>query len=128
MIYGTTRMTLFTDLGNLKQSFANGKVSPDRQGRKIYPFGSDVLGKVAGGDIEPFGLHFFYALQRKQTNLPVPVSSMGITNYTVILSDQYFRNGLLSLTLLLADTNSNNFTRHRLNSVFYSILATNLGH
>jgi hypothetical protein len=109
-------VAFFADLRNLMQGLTDDKLRTNRQGRKVYPLGSDIFGEIAGCDIKPFILHFFYTFQSKKANLSMPISSMGIANYPMVFTDQNFDYGFFSLTLLLTNTNSDNFTRHTISS------------
>src|SRR5450759_2956659 len=77
---GAGRVALLADLGDLDGDvLAYLQVRAYRQRHQLDPLGGNVLGEVAGPDVQPLEPHLVDALHRQQAHLPVPLAGVRVT-------------------------------------------------
>jgi hypothetical protein len=114
-------MALFTNLGNLQSNlFADGQPGANRQGNQVYPFGGEILSKIAGTNIKAHLAHLSNAFHSEQAHLPVGATiGMGIIDKTEVFPEDALSDNLFPDTFLIAAADGNYL--HSLFSLYYRL-------
>src|SRR5210317_53669 len=81
MIDGTTIVAFLADLSHFQQDgVTDTQARSDRQSIEVHPLGCQILGKITGAHIEACRSHLIDTLDRQQTDLTMPIATVGVTD------------------------------------------------
>jgi hypothetical protein len=85
-VYGTAIMAFLANLGDFHQCvFSQFQSGAHRQFPEPDAFGGNVFGKITWIDVKTLRPNFGNAFYSQETDLPVPITGMGIIFQTVII-------------------------------------------